>query len=186
MPHIVLTGFKSCGKTTVGRALAARMGARFVDLDSALQDVYFERTGRRAHFREIFRDEGPEAFRALEREAAERVAAHAASASRPLIVALGGGALCIEATRRAVARIGPIVYLQAPFAEILDRVRREGFPAYVRGEDKEAAFEAVFEERRPLYESCADILVDVAGATPDEAAERIEAALDERESNNGR
>jgi len=63
MVTVVITGFMGTGKTSVGRALAARLGRGFVDTDVLVE----ERTGRTVS--EIFAADGEAAFRAAEQEA---------------------------------------------------------------------------------------------------------------------
>ena len=68
MNNLVLCGFMGCGKTTVGRLLAARTGRRFVDTDALI----VEREGR--SISEIFATEGEAYFRDLESAVAEELA----------------------------------------------------------------------------------------------------------------
>jgi shikimate kinase len=60
---VALIGFMGCGKTTVGRLLAARLGYAFLDLDQWLE----RRQGK--SIRQIFQESGEEAFRDLESSA---------------------------------------------------------------------------------------------------------------------
>ena len=80
--RIVLTGFMGSGKSTVGRRLAQRLGWRFVDLDSLIE----QRDGRAVS--RIFADSGEPAFRAMETDALT-----SSLRESRLVVALGGGAL---------------------------------------------------------------------------------------------
>ena len=79
---VALTGFMGAGKTCVGRALAALLGWRFVDLD---QEIELQ---QKATVREIFQGQGEARFREIEtaalREMLEQVSA-------PTVIALGGG-----------------------------------------------------------------------------------------------
>jgi len=78
--HIVLVGLPGSGKTTVGRLVAGRLGAPFVDLDEAIE----RRAGRTIS--QLFAEEGEARFRTLEREEMSRVLA-----GEPAVVAPGGG-----------------------------------------------------------------------------------------------
>ncbi|RIL05855.1 MAG: shikimate kinase, partial [Proteobacteria bacterium] len=78
---IWLVGLMGAGKSAVGEALAAALGLRFEDTDAAI-----ERRARRS-VAQIFAERGEPAFRALERAAIERLA------GRPVVAALGGGAI---------------------------------------------------------------------------------------------
>ena len=78
--HLLLVGLSGAGKTTVGRLVAAALGAPFVDLDEEVA----RRAGRT--IAEVFGEEGESAFRAL-----ESACARDALAGAPAVVAAGGG-----------------------------------------------------------------------------------------------
>lgn len=78
--HLILVGLPGAGKTTVGRLVAADLGAPFVDLDDAIELSTGKTIAR------LFADQGEAAFRGLEREAMER-----ALAGVPSVIAPGGG-----------------------------------------------------------------------------------------------
>ena len=86
---ICLAGFMACGKSTVGRCLASRLGCRFLDLDAYI----VEREGR--SIPEIFL-EGEAVFRQREYEAL--VAALDEAKDERLVLALGGGAFAQQRT----------------------------------------------------------------------------------------
>lgn len=86
--NIVLIGLKSCGKTSVGRALAAKLGKFFIDTD----ELIMERHGnRRQSIREICLQNGENYFRNLEKEVIATLAA-----LDDAVVATGGGAVLEE------------------------------------------------------------------------------------------
>ena len=88
--RIYLTGFMGCGKTTVGRLLARRLGAPFVDLDDEVE----RRAGMTV--REIFERQGEPAFRQMEAEALRGTLA-----LPDVVVAMGGGTMAFEANAAA-------------------------------------------------------------------------------------
>ena len=90
--RIVLVGFMGSGKSTIGAIVARRLGYAFEDMDRRIE----ARTGRR--IAAIFREDGEEAFRALELEEARRLAG-----LKRCVVAAGGGAF----TRAADAGRAP-------------------------------------------------------------------------------
>jgi hypothetical protein len=98
LPAVALVGFMGAGKTTVGRALAERLGWRFADLDDLIQ----AREGRSVE--QIFREQGEAGFRKLERLTVREVAA--ADRPAPLVLALGGGAFPEEAVQEALREAG--------------------------------------------------------------------------------
>jgi shikimate kinase len=139
---VSLVGFMGAGKTTVGRALAARLGWRFADLD----DVIRAREGRSVE--QIFEQQGEAAFRHLERQAVREILATAQS--EPLVVALGGGAFVEEQVQQTLrdAEI-PAVFLDADVEELF---RRSEQPDVVRPLRRELdQFCQLYERRRPAY-----------------------------------
>jgi len=112
MDTTFLIGYMGSGKTTLGRAVAARTGIRFIDLDDYIE----EREG--CTIREIFASRGEEAFRALEREALAEV-----SALTDTLVACGGGTPCFSGNMELMNSRGTTVYLTAPHSSLLSRLK---------------------------------------------------------------
>ena len=112
---VFLYGPPASGKTTLGRELATRLGADFVDLDEEIV-----RTAGRS-IPDIFAADGEAAFRARESAALAAVTARAATVSRT-VVALGGGTLLDERNRALCEKTGLVACLEAPSAE--ERARR--------------------------------------------------------------
>ncbi len=140
---IVLVGFMGAGKTSVGRALGARLGWRFQDLDERVQ----AREGRRVE--EIFRESGEVAFRRAEHAALLELLAETETGP-PLILALGGGAF-IEANNASLLEGAgtPTVYLDAPADELWRRCGADGVVRPLRSDP--GAFRQLYEMRRPKY-----------------------------------
>jgi shikimate kinase len=161
-PGIYLVGFMGCGKSTVGRLLAARLGWDFVDLDAEI-----ERTAG-SRISELFDTAGEAAFRLMERRALAVQANHARS-GEPRVVALGGGAFAQANNRENLAEAGVSIWLDCPTEDLWRRASEMGDRPLAR--DK-AAFEALHQERRQYYEE-ADFRVPVEGASPEAVVEAI-------------
>lgn len=112
---LYLVGFMGAGKSTVARALARRLDWAAEDIDERI-----ERRERR-DIPAIFRHEGEAYFRAIERD--ELIAL---LPQRGLVVATGGGTVVDPANRELMLRDGAVVWLDAPFSTILDRVPLDG------------------------------------------------------------
>jgi shikimate kinase len=164
MPRIVLVGPMGAGKSTVGALLAERWGVAVRDTDADVE-------AREARsISDIFVDSGEAHFRALEREAvADALASHDG------VLALGGGAVLDPATRDLLAG-HTVVFLRVGLSDAVKRVglgtTRPLLLGNVRGQVK-----ALLDERAPVYESVATLVVDTDGRTPDEVADEIVAAL---------
>ena len=163
--RIVLVGFMGCGKSTVGAALAARLGWGFRDLDRWIE----ERHGMTVA--EIFRRRGEAFFREEERRAAR-----AAARLRRCVVAAGGGAFAFEATRETLRAGALTVWLRCPVSALWRRLPRDGSRPLAADRGR---MRRLLGEREPSYR-LADLAVDSSRAAPDEVARRIAEAAFQR------
>ena len=139
---IALVGFMGAGKTTVGRALAERLGWRFADLDSLIE-AREQRT-----IPEIFDQDGEARFRELETLVLEK--ALAGGESDFLVVALGGGAFVTEGVRDILRNHGvPSVWLDAPVAELFQRCEQPDVARPLRRDPDR--FARLYEQRLSSY-----------------------------------
>jgi 3-dehydroquinate synthase/shikimate kinase/3-dehydroquinate synthase len=167
MSIVVVVGPPGSGKTTVGTALAERLGVPFRDTDADIAD----RAGK--PIPDIFVDDGEEHFRTLEREAVAR-----ALDEHDGVLALGGGAVLAESTRRLLAGY-TVVHLRVDLAEAVKRTDIDkGRP--LLAVNPRATLRRLMDERLPLYEEVADIEVDTTGREPSELVAEIAARLSTR------
>jgi len=128
MPGLVLIGFKSCGKTTVGLLVAEYLQVPFTDLDDLVEARYRQTQQQARSCREIYQAHGEGWFRALE----SRVLADVAAVG-DVVLATGGGAPLAAQNQAHLREIGMIVYLKASPATLWPRYEQEGMPAFLRG-----------------------------------------------------
>lgn len=157
--NISLVGMPSCGKTTLGRALARKLGRTFVDLDEEIVRA------AGCSIPEIFEAQGEEGFRALEAAQAARFGKE----SR-LLISCGGGAVKRAENVRALRQNGVILFIDRPLEAL---TVGGGRPLSSSPE----ALRAMEVQRRPLYEAAADAIVRNDG-TVEQAVSRALAALD--------
>lgn len=159
---VFLVGFMGCGKTTVGRLLAGRLGWCFADLDEEVE----RRLGRTIN--QIFAEAGEAYFRQVERQVLEQFLRQAEQT--PLVVALGGGTFAqptnVELLR---AQGGVTFWLSCPLEELLRRCRRMNNRPLFRDP---ASFRQLYEQRLPYYQQ-ADFHVDAARSDPALVVEEI-------------
>lgn len=113
MKPIFLIGYMGCGKSTLGKGLAARCDIRFIDLDD-----YIEQS-RGMAIKEIFASEGEAAFRELERKMLLEV-----SGMENAVVACGGGTPCFGDNMELMNARGITVLLRTSHARLLERLKR--------------------------------------------------------------
>ncbi len=169
MDHtIFLIGFMGCGKTTLGRALEARCGVRFVDLDDYIE----ARAGMTVT--EIFATRGEAAFRAMEREALMSLS----DAGAVTVVACGGGTPCFGDNMEMMNSRGATVWLTSDTQRLFERlsVARASRPLIARLDDGELRgfIDAKLCERTPHYAKAAHRFDTTHLDTVDELARATE------------
>ncbi|MDT0301134.1 shikimate kinase [Streptomonospora wellingtoniae] len=159
-PVAVLIGSPGAGKTTVGRALAERLGVDLLDTDTEVE----ARAGKSVG--DVFVEDGEPAFRALERE----IVAEALS-SWAGVVALGGGSVLDPGTSDELGR-HHVVYLQVEFADAAKRVGLDTPRPLLAGNPR-TRLRKLLEERLPVYEGLARATVPTSGYHPEEIVDAI-------------
>jgi len=154
------------GKTSVGRALAARTGWPYHDNDDLLREL----SGRSA--KEILAADGEPGLRRAEAQALAR----GLECPAPCIVSAAAGTVLESGARAALEAGAIVVWLRAPTAVLARRASRSADRPWLTG-DAEEWIEAADERRRPLYAEIADLIVDTADLTPAQVADEITAAV---------
>lgn len=163
---VILIGMPGVGKSTAGVVLAKKMGYRFIDSDLLIQ----EREGRLLS--EIIDRDGIDGFLAVEDSVNSQIRAERS------VIATGGSAVYGENAMGHLSEIGTIVYLKQSYENIEKRVGNlKGRGVALRSGQ---TLKDLYNERCPLYEKYAQIIVDSEGLTLAETVEIIEARLGEQ------
>jgi shikimate kinase len=112
---VYLVGFMGAGKSSVARALARRLHWKAEDIDERIEQR------ERRDIPTIFRQDGEPYFRGVERQELITLLP-----DRGTVVATGGGTFVEPGARELMLRDGVCVWLDAPFATILERVPVDG------------------------------------------------------------
>ena len=163
-PRVVLVGPMGAGKTTVGRLLAARWGVGVRDTDADVEVA----AGKPVP--EIFVDEGEERFRRL-----EKAAVAAALETHDGVLSLGGGAV-LDPETRALLEGRPVVFLRVGLADAVKRVGLGTGRPLLLGNVR-SRVRQLLDERTPVYEAVARLVVDTDGRSPEQVADDIEKGL---------
>ena len=149
--RIFLIGFMGCGKSTMGRILAASLNLTFIDLDTFLEERYFRTIPQ------IFAEEGEDSFRKKERKVLEEV-----SAFDNVIVATGGGAPCFFDNMELMNDSGFCIFLDVEIESLVKRlIHAKTERPLIKGKSKEELLlfiEGLMQKRRPFYEKAKYIL----------------------------
>lgn|SRR5690625_931844 len=146
--RIFLIGPMGAGKTTVGKRLAQLLELPFYDSDKVIE----ERTG--ATIPLIFDIEGEAGFRRRETAIIDEL-----TQLDQLVLATGGGAITVEDNRRHLRERGTVVYLEASVDKQFERTRRDRNRPLLQTEDPKARLQTLFEQRQPLYQQTAHLVV---------------------------
>jgi shikimate kinase len=149
-PNVFLVGPMGSGKSAVGRQLALRLGLEFFDADVEIE----RRTGVDIPF--IFDKEGERGFRLRESEVIDEL-----TARDGVLIATGGGAVLDPRNREHLSARGCVVYLRTSVDQQLARTRSAtNHRPLLDNPDPKGTLERLMEQRRPLYEAVAQIVVD--------------------------
>ncbi len=153
--NIVLIGMPGCGKTTVGRALAEKLGRKFVDADAAIE----EKAGMTIP--EIFAKDGEEGFRNIETKVLSELGKQSG-----LIIATGGGCVTRIHNYPFLHQNATIIWLKREISQL----PIEGRPLSQSGK-----LEEMYRIRKPMYESFADVIIE--NESVEQTVQRIMEAL---------
>jgi len=153
--RVALLGMRGAGKSTVGRALARRLGMRFIELDSRIEERAAISLG------DIFSMHGPEYYEELEAHCLEELLEN----DDPMVLATGGGIVTHETSYEMLRRNATCVWLKAEPETHWQRVIQQGDLRPMANNPR--AFEelcSILETREPLYaESDLTIETDALG-----------------------
>ena len=163
---VVMVGMMGAGKTAVGRALAARLEAPFLDSDSEIE------AAANMTIPEIFARYDEPFFRQKESQVIERLLD-----SQRGVLSTGGGAFMAEQNRRMISEKGVSVWLDAGLDLLWQRVRHKDTRPLLRTPDPKATLTALYQQRVPVY-ALADLRVDVKpGFSIEDTVDRVIEAL---------
>jgi len=166
MTRIVLIGAPGSGKSTVGIALAAHLQWPFVDTDALIEMKESKK------ITDLFVDNGEEYFRNVEFETLKEVLEETSA-----VISLGGGAPISQPAQDAlVASDSTIVFLDVALATAAPRVGFNRDRPLLLGNPR-AQWQALSDQRRPIYEKLATQSIKVDDMTVDEIIAVIESNL---------
>lgn len=144
MENIILIGMPGCGKSTIGKALAQRLGKEFVDADTELE----KREGR--PIARIIPEDGEDRFRELETKTLEHLGKQSG-----LVIATGGGCVTRAENWPLLLQNGRIIWLKRE----LNLLPIDGRPL-----SQANKLEDMYAKREPLYRQLADYVIDNNGS----------------------
>lgn len=157
-----------CGKSTLGRTLAAQLNLTFVDLDSFLEEKYFRTIPQ------IFEQEGEESFRKKEQAVLAEV-----SNFDDVIVATGGGAPCFFDNMEVMNNAGYCVFLDVDTESLVQRLMQAKIERpLIKGksaEELKVFIDELLKKRRPFYEK-AKYIIKGSNILPEKVIQLIQSS----------
>ncbi len=163
---LVMVGLMGCGKSSVGRRLAARLDVPFLDADDEIEKA------AQKTIPEIFADHGEASFRDGERRVIRRLLQNG-----PQVVATGGGAYMTPETRAAIRSAGIAIWLRAELPVLMRRVMKRDNRPLLKVADPEAVMRGLMETRYPVYAE-ADLVVESCDVPHEVIVDEILAMLE--------
>lgn len=170
--NMILIGFMGCGKTSVGIKLSYQMKRTMIDTDKWIEQK------QKMTVSEIFASYGEQEFRRMETECLKKLIA---SADHQIISA-GGGLPLKEENHRLLKELGRVFYLKASPETVYERLKNDTTRPLLQVKDPKERIRTLLFEREPVYEACADVIVDVSGKSFDEILEYISLHTAERKN----
>ena len=149
--NVILIGFMGCGKSSIGVRLSYRLRRTVTDTDKMI-----ERQARMT-VSEIFERLGEEAFRQMETRCLEQLIEE----GQEQILSTGGGLPLRERNRELLKELGTVIYLRVTAQTVCMRLASDTTRPLLQGDDPEEKVDRLLRERSGIYESAADLIVDV-------------------------
>ncbi len=165
-PRAIFIGPMGSGKSTIGKAVASVLGLPFRDTDSIIEER------EEMPVSQIFIDKGEDYFRTVEKKVLRDELLNDGS-----ILALGGGApISVDAQSALKVSSAPVIYLDISLSSVAPRI---GFnrdrPLLLH--NPRGQWQTLMEVRRPIYESIANVVIDVNGKSQKQIVEEALGAL---------
>ncbi|GAB4152096.1 MAG: shikimate kinase [Cyanobacteria bacterium J069] len=150
--NLYLVGMMGCGKTTVGRLVAQKLGYQFFDTDALLE------TATQQTVAQVFAERGEAGFRELETQILAELSSYAYGS---LAIATGGGAV-LNPQNWSYLHHGIVIWLDVPAEQLYYRLRHSSTRPLLQDPDPRQRIQEILDQRRPLYAQ-ADVHVQLRG-----------------------
>ncbi len=163
--NICLTGYMGCGKTSVGRCLANELTKAFKDTD----EMIVSSQGR--SIPDIFREEGEQYFRRLEHELLAGLVSDEGFCDT--VLSTGGGIVMDVSNRGLLKELGTVFFLRAKPETLYKRVGADDGRPLLEVDDRFKKICEMLELRGPVYEECADHIIDTDALSVEDVTKKI-------------
>lgn len=161
--NIILIGFMGSGKTSLGIKLSYQMKRTLIDTDKWIEQK------QKMTVSEIFVSFGEEAFRQMETECLKKLIK---TADRQ-IISVGGGLPLREENHGLLKELGRVVYLKVTPEAVYERLKNDTTRPLLQVENPMERIRTLLAVRAPVYERCADVIVEVSDKSFEKIIEQI-------------
>ena len=148
---VVLIGFMGSGKSIVGVKLSYKLQKTLIDTDKMIEQQAAKK------ITDIFKEDGEDAFRTMETEVLRKLSKQGYNR----IISVGGGTPLREENRELLKKCGVVCFLRAKAETIYSRIADDTTRPLLQCEDPLGKIKELLAERTPIYEQCADMIIDV-------------------------
>lgn len=166
--NIVLCGLPMCGKSVVGKAIAAKLNLPYVETDQMIEDAYEGKYNQRLSCRQISADRGESFFRLMEKEqiGALKDLSHS-------VISLGGGSLTDNDNIAVIRKLGKLIYLKADPVSLWKRTGQCGIPSYLDPQKQQEAFYIMAQHRMGTFSTLCDVVVETGQHNIENLADEV-------------
>lgn len=161
--NIILIGFMGSGKTSVGIKLSYQMKRIMIDTDKWIEQK------QKMSVSEIFAAFGEEEFRRMETRCLERLM----ECADHQIISAGGGLPMRKENHPLLKELGKVFYLRVSPETVYERLKNDTTRPLLQVENPKERIRTLLLDRGPVYEACADVIIDVSELSFDEILENI-------------
>lgn len=161
---MILIGFMGCGKTSVGIRLSYALKRTMIDTDKWIEKQ------QNMTISEIFASRGEAAFRQMETDCIRTLI----EKENDRIISTGGGLPIKEENHKLLKQLGRVYYLKVTPETVYERLKEDTTRPLLQGEKPEQKIRDLLAYREPLYEACADEVIEVSKKSFDEIIAEIE------------
>ena len=161
--NIILIGFMGCGKTSVGIKLSYQMKRTMIDTDKWIEQ------NQKMTVSEIFDAFGEEEFRRLETRCLRKLVAGPGRQ----IISTGGGLPMRKENHPLLKELGKVFYLRVSPETVYERLKNDTTRPLLQVENPKERIRTLLLERGPVYEACADVIIDVSELSFEEILDSI-------------
>lgn len=161
--NIILIGFMGSGKSSIGKRLSYQLRRTMIDTDKWIEQR------QKMTVSQIFDEYGEAAFRKMETECLKELILSA----HEQIISVGGGLPMREENHDLLKQLGTVVYLKIMPQAVYERLKGDTTRPLLKVEDPMERIRQLLKERAPVYEACADIVLEVSNRSFDEILQEL-------------